>query len=417
MKSEYLSEKLEKVVDSITFMNVIADEAKAWLYDGVCYRSLTESEWRNLVRNKFKLFYPGEWREYMFKEIFQEVMSKSYKKPEELKLPENWVLFNNVILNIETLEQIKYSPEIYAINPLPYDYTEEEPTLFLKMIDGILPDPTNKDKVLSYFKYCLTTSIKYQVAMLWIGSGANGKTKLIELIMKLMKDRAGTASLNRFHYEADKAKTCFKGKTLVHFSEVGNKRMERVTMDIIKSLITDEFQEGREAYEKSSRWINQTKIIFTANKIPILEDPNDMAFFRRIEMIDFNQTFDGESCDKTIAERVFETEGAKVLSYIAVYNSSWKFEPDGNITKEKWLGISDNVRAFIKEKKIKEFGIDETITYYRNYTKWCADNGVDNVSKNTFVKHMDMNGVVIRDNDEDPDDPTIQDRPNFEEIE
>jgi putative DNA primase/helicase len=399
----------------------IADEATVYLWNGTYYQRMVEAEWRNLIRETSKKT-GVEWYERYFESIYEQIRAEAYKTPEQLAIPENWICFKNMIHDTATNEKILYDPEHYITNILPYSYTDDDPVEFLKMIASTLPNETDRDKIVSYFKYALTPSIKHQVALLCFGNGANGKTKLIELFMKLLGPLAGAASLTRFFgNESEKAKAALKGKTFVSFSEVGNSFMKRITMDMIKAIITNEFLTGREAYEKSSTWFNTVKPVFDGNKLPQIEDPDDMAFFRRFQIIEFKEKFVGENCDKMIADRVFRNEADAVLSYIARYQPKWDYEVDAAATAEKWLGIADNVRKYIGDKKLLETGHPakylEMYTTYHFYVAHCKTHALKAVSSKTFKSRLERAGVDISTGDGTECEPVENNAENEEAVE
>ncbi|QNP48405.1 hypothetical protein [Diaphorobacter aerolatus] len=67
----------------------------------------------------------------------------------------------------------------YEPKPLP------ESSMFRKFIESSLPDPQVRQLVQEYCGYTLTNSIKHQVAQIWEGDGANGKSVLLKLMEKL----------------------------------------------------------------------------------------------------------------------------------------------------------------------------------------------------------------------------------------
>jgi len=376
----------------------IADESTVYHWNGKYYQRLVDAEWRNLIRSEYKKI--GKWSERFYRDIYNQIRSEAYKTPEQLVIPSTWICFRNTIYDTATGEMIPYDPAHYVTNILPYDYTDDDPVEFIKMVITTIPDDADRDKVLAFFKYALTPSIKHQVSMLFYGNGANGKTKLIELFMKLLGPLAQAASLTRFFgNESEKAKASLKGKTFVSFSEVGNSYMKRVTMDLVKSIITNEFLTGREAYEKSSTWYNTVKAIFDGNKLPQIEDSDDMAFFRRFQIIEFTQKFVGDNCDKMIADRVYANEAGAVLSYIARYAPTWDYETDATATAEKWLGIADNVRGYIAHKHLLDAGHKDgyidMYTKYHFYVAYCKTRALKAVSSKTFKARLERAGVEI----------------------
>ena len=107
-------------------------------------------------------------------------------------------------------------------------------------------------------------------------------------------------------------------------------------------------------------WYNTTKFIFATNKLPKVGDMDDDAFFRRFDIIEFNEVFVGDNCDETLFDRILVKEGNEALSYIARYDGLYDFMPDKEEVTTKWLSKADVVYKYFEEYHIPTEITDKT---------------------------------------------------------
>ena len=339
----------------------------------------------------------GDWLPRRGDDLLLDYRSYFYHPREDFKIPDNWICFNNVIFDIETRETIEYNQAYLVTSVLPYDYTDDEPVMFLKTLKEIIPDDVDRDKMLSFFHQSLTPSLKKQKALICVGDGANGKTALIESVAELMGDKATAFKLTSLSgSERTKAIVDFKDKTFAHASEIGGTYINTAQMNLIKSLITDKFQSGRPAYGKSVKWINTTKFLYATNGLPKVENPDDDAFWRRFDIINFTESFYGKNCDETIFERIMKEESSAVLSYIARYKGDYDFRPDKEVIREMWLNASDITRDFLEDYDLEEITSKPQMKrVYADFKNWCDENDKKSIQQDYFKKRLMHNDVNI----------------------
>jgi P4 family phage/plasmid primase-like protien len=296
----------------------------------------------------------------------------------EFKIPMQKILFKNGVLDLKTRDLESFDPRYHLTTSLPYDYSKSTSfdwktctggcPLFLFALQQILPKVNDRMRVLQYIRYSLSKSIRHGFAQLWIGEGSNGKTSLMEFFADILGDLAVAFSMESFAEERGYI-TNIKEKNLAICSEIGGAYLSVKAQERLKEMVTDKYLNGRAAYGRQMHWQNTTKSIYGTNTMPRLEKRPKMAFWRRWDLIFFNQCFDGIE-DKTLFEDILKYEGGAVLSYILrevdfdeMTHTPWKE------VRDYWMNACSTVIRFIEEECVRDPDI-KTLTrdLYSSYS-------------------------------------------------
>lgn len=308
----------------------------------------------------------------------------------------NLIPFKNGYFNIKTNIFEDCRKGVYFTTHLPFDFN---PTpncpLFKRTVEEIIPDKTDLTYLLTYIKYCFSSSIERGIGLILYGeSGENGKTSLIEFFLSMLGKLATPFDFNALSKDNGTI-TSINGKFFALASEIGRTGYLDVSVqERIKSMITDKHLSGRGAYQVQQNWINTTKFIFTTNRFPKLADPQ-RSFFRRFKIIEFNQTFTDESVikkDRNRFENILETENGDVLSWILLnYSDISILTTDWKEVRDFWINKSSPVIRFINECcETKSIGLidDYTTDIYTAFVEWCKEEEVKPIKVETFKNNM-----------------------------
>ena len=391
-----------KLSNATIFVRAFKDNTKCFsdgnavfVYNGCIYKEYQDEELFQLIETDFTMF-NGKWSMYYFNEISKQ-MKHSYFIPYEERVknrPDYLIPFMNCLFNMRTKKTEIFSDKYLFTEQLPYDYVLTNPPLFNYALCTTLPLLEDRDKLLAFFQESMNTGIRYQKALLLTGVGANGKTSLLECIMELYGRRATTLKRSRLKEEGGIID--IRGKTMVVMSEVGGGRMSIEEMDLLKSIITDKFQSGRKKYGKEVKFQNTWIFFFTSNPpLPKLAQLFDEAFFRRFDMIEFNQQFKGNDIDYYLYDDIIKHEADQVLSYIVRYIPTYDFKNDWMDIADKWNLMSDTVKRFVADKCYH----DETQTVerdslYSEYISFCNSMQLTEVSKKWFIQTLERMGYI-----------------------
>jgi len=186
-----------------------------------------------------------------------------------------------------------------------YDLDARAPT-FEKFLREILPDPAVREWLQCFVGYTLISDCRYQVAALFLGSGANGKSTLCEIVEALHHKTATMAldSLRGFSLSQ------IIGASLVIVEEVPR----RIDEQQLKILISGGLISIDRKYRDPISVRPTAKWIICANELPALTD-HSHGLWRRLAVVPFEQKIPKKHQDPELAKRIIKTELSGVFSW------------------------------------------------------------------------------------------------------
>jgi len=383
-------------------MDVISDKNYIYIKDGLYYKQI---EKQTFLREFITLFnrvvnlpdYEGSlWRPKYGENAWKHLQALCYR--ENIDTYPNLIPFKNGVFNIKSNI---FSPSFteLLVYHFPFNYNPTpNPIEFKRVIKEIIPNNEDREFFLTFMNYAFTGDINNQLALILLGSGNNGKTKLMEFFIKLMGPRATTTKINKL--TDDSVRCNLKGKTLCYSSEIGGHYMNQDLMETIKETITEVNKSGRKPYMQLEEWINTTKFICATNNLPQLQ-MFEKAFLRRFKIIEFPIDFTGRE-DRTLFDRLYELEGGDILSWILQEFNDWSIlTVDWKETESLWRYKSDAVKRFIEEECDIDYGYRiSTNIIYDAYVKYCIKDDEAPLSQRYFTRRMTKLGYnPIRDID------------------
>ena len=249
----------------------------------------------------------------------------------------NLIAFNNGVLDTLKMEFRDGKPEDYVSFSTNLDYDPDKPyhqhecwkELNAFILD-VLPDP----EVRTYFLACLSTTLsganESQKFHILTGNGSNGKSMLMNLMMKCLGDYATKASVTMLTQGRGKTGAAnpdlmrLKGKRLGTMAEPDEG--SSFNTGYLKEVTSSEPVVCRDLYAGSKQmveFIPQFRLFFSCNDKPII-NTTDGGTWRRLVVVDFpnkfvvNPTKSNEKLmDESIQAKVVSTEWASCfLSYL-----------------------------------------------------------------------------------------------------
>ncbi len=233
--------------------------------------------------------------------VLKECSHKFYdnKFVEKLNAIPNLIGFENGVFDLKTQLFRQGVPEDYITYSVGYDFEEFDDThIYVKEVldyfAKVQTDPEVREYLLRSILSFIDASIRNQSFTFWPGSGANGKSTTIELIVKLLNDYAGTIPTKILtgptpdastptHGLADKP-----GKRFVSANETGvNETLNIATM---KLLSGGDKIAVRPMYGDMFYFTPIFKMILACNNLPLIPSL-DGGTWRRIIKLDFGSKF------------------------------------------------------------------------------------------------------------------------------
>jgi P4 family phage/plasmid primase-like protien len=242
--------------------------------------------------------------------------------------------------------------------------------------------------------YSLTNDCREEAMFICWGNGANGKGTFMNTLTKVLGDYADDLPASSFETQRgyvipnDLAK--IETKRYVTSSETGENT--RLNETRIKALTGRDQMTARYLYGEFFTFTPVSKFWLATNYKPEVRD-DSAGFWRRMQMIPFEQSFEGRE-DKTLKDRLLG-EMPGILRWLVAGTLSWQaigLKPPAIVkdaTKE-WKEETDPLSPFLEECCVRSPNAKVGATpFYEAYKKWAQANGIkDYMSQRGFGGRM-----------------------------
>jgi putative DNA primase/helicase len=301
------------------------------------------------------------------------------------------ILFANGLYNTQTREFREYTAEDRALNTFEANYSPGATCpRWLQFLDEIFEgDPDSQDKrnlLQEFIGYSLTRSTVYEKALLLIGGGANGKSKVLDVLKAIFGEKQ-TSSLELWQLTDRFSSAAIKDKYVNIATELGNRDLFSEAK--FKQITSGETIASEIKFGATFQFKPFAKLIFAANQLPITTDIT-AAYFRRWLILNFNQVFDYDRRDEHLSEKLLqEIDGIAfwALDGLDRLKTNRRFtEPASHHESLKYYQVgSSSVNAFVDEMIKASTGSSIQLgEIYRRYVGYCSDSGYRAKSKMNF---------------------------------
>jgi putative DNA primase/helicase len=194
----------------------------------------------------------------------------------------------------------------YAVK-CDYDPMTPAPAAFMKFLERILPNQELRDRVQEYIGYTMLPDAPHQIAQFWLGSGANGKGVLANIVQALHRK---VAAVNLDDLD-DFALTEVLDASLIYCDEAPQERIKDRTFKMVTAAETVPVK--RKYRDPISARI-RGKWLILGNHLPEITDHSE-GFWRRLDIIPFSVTIPPAERDPNLAQHIIRHELAGVLQW------------------------------------------------------------------------------------------------------
>ncbi|WP_367066031.1 phage/plasmid primase, P4 family [Oryzisolibacter sp. LB2S] len=271
-----------------------------------------------------------------------------------------------------------------------YNPAAPRPEAFERLLNRILPDPAVRNRVQEYIGYTLLPDARFQLAQIWLGSGANGKGTLANIVQAL-HERIAAASpskLDGFHA------AIVLGASLIYCDEAPPQDWCEQT---IKTMIAAESVPIDRKYLPAITTRVFGKWLILANHIPVIRDQSN-GFWRRFDIVPFTVEIPASERDPLLAAYIIKHELTGVLNWalegLQRLLARGRFDaspPPAMLTAKQAARTETNsVHAWVEDAGIERTLIPDTSKskVYMVYVSWCRENGMMPLSSPKFWKRL-----------------------------
>jgi putative DNA primase/helicase len=311
----------------------------------------------------------------------------------------------NGVIDLRTGELHPHDPQrmITALAPVRFTPGAQCPT-FLTFLERIFDkDAELATYVTTFLGYSLTGNVDEQYLHVLWGSGANGKSTLIRVILDLLGNHyAGQAAPdlllagNDLRHPTEVAD--LRGRRFVAAIETGDNR--RMNETLVKQLTGGDKVKARYMREDFFEFAPTWKLALVTNHKPRVA-PSD-ALFRRLRLIPFTVTIPEDERDpRLLAKLQAEQEGILALlvrGCIAWRKAGALTAPNAvKLATGEYRSESDDLGKFLLESTDRVAGKEiQARTLYKEFGEWCEASGIRAMNQKQFGLKLADHGIEKR---------------------
>lgn len=268
-----------------------------------------------------------------------------------------------------------------------------------QFLDEVCPDKEAQSYLQRFFGYSLTGHTKSEKILVLNGLGSNGKGVMIDTIKYIMGDYTrvteSTTILKLKHERtsSNDLADLYGYRFVVASETAANQILDEARIKLVTGGNTIKC---RLLYKQYIEYIAQFKLILETNHRPYIES-QDYSIWRRVDRVDFNQTFDESTRDENLRETlkseldgIFQwmVQGAVEWYKIGLATPQIIVDATQNYKDEL-----DDVGGFLEICTERDSSSKVSKTdLYKLFKFWCSYIDEVPISKKAFGKRLEENG-------------------------
>lgn len=297
--------------------------------------------------------------------------------------PHHLINLENGILDLNTMQLGPHNPELFFVSKIPiiYDPSKKCPN-FMRFLGDVLA-PEWHDTVQELFGYCLIRNNNARKAFMLLGSGNNGKSLFLEIMISWI-GRRNVSSFSLHQLEFGRfALAGLLGKHLNVFADLPQTPLGK--SDIFRILTGGDTIDAEQKFRDSFTFKPYAKLVFSTNRLPPVKEDEVDAFFKRWILIPFERSFadDADQRERIIEACTTDDEKSGILNWAIeglkrlLLNGHFSNEKQSEEIRETWMRESNPMYDFLVDT-IEPWpeGKIEKEELWQKYLKYCEDHGV-----------------------------------------
>ena len=386
--SELLADEIVKMNKITTIRN--DKDTEMWVYRNGIYVPNARTYIHQFVRSILGPLYSMTFSN----KVVAKIEADTYKHQDDFFINEDItkVPLINGILDIKTKTIEPFSDKYIFFNKLPLIFDPLiKPELTLKFIKDILKDNENMELIQELFGYLLFREYNIEKTFIFLGSGRNGKGKLLGLIERFVGYQN---SLSLSLQEITKPNSYDTEKLFGKYVNLGG--------DIPKTKIEDTSKlkqfTGRDSttcmrkFLSPIKFINFAKFLFACNELPNVNDDSE-GYYDRWIRVDFPYKFVNdpkEEHERQIDVNILNTitsdkEMSGLLNWALTglerlqKNQKFTETEDNKFTRSKWADVASSFSAFLTSEVEVDTSLNGFISINdlnRGYIEFCIEHNL-----------------------------------------
>lgn len=380
-----LSDEIQNEYDILTF----EDTQEAAIYkDGIYTTSKKDVVLKKIIKDKMGDIYNRNKAADALEHIkLSTIIDRSVLNPDP------WLItVKNGMYDVQEDKLLEHDPKYLSTLKLNVVYDKDAQCISIHKFLTEVVAPEDIPLLVQYAGYSCTQDISQQKALLLDGRAANGKSTFIDLVCHMIgQDNVAEESLqdlnnNRF------SKIQLKGKLLNMFPDLPKTKL--YDNSVFKMLTSDTWINGEDKNISAHRFMNTIHQIYSANQLPDVDDPDELAYFRRWISVTFPNSFEGRA-DKHLKNKLttdteisgFFNIAMEGLRHLLKYDL-FCFEKTAEEIRAAYLRKSNPVYSFTRDCLEPSVYDALKIDVFDAYEGWCKRNNAPVPFANSFGAEM-----------------------------
>lgn len=207
-----------------------------------------------------------------------------------------------------------------------------------QFLEEVLDNEEDIAVIQEFMGYCLVPDTRFEKCLLMLGEGANGKSKLIRVLLELVGlENTSAISMNSLNDQF--IRVSLHNKLLNTSSELNPKLVE--STEYFKKIVSGDLIQATLKHKDGFAFEPFCRLVFAMNEMPQSGDTSH-GFYRRLLMIPFYQTFDDEDADRKLLQKLLsELDG--------IFN--WTLDGHDRLFKQDGFTRSENHNKLLRTYK------------------------------------------------------------------
>ncbi|MCZ8165769.1 phage/plasmid primase, P4 family [Silanimonas sp.] len=278
--------------------------------------------------------------------------------------------------------------------PVAPDFVSR-PAVFLRFISEVFEGDADLVGFMQRaLGYCLTGVRREQLLMFWHGSGANGKSTLVDLVHRVCGTYATMLPASELMVSRSERHPAgvatLRGRRLAISSELDEGQLWNEPL--LKSLTGDETLAARFMRQDFFEFEMTHKHVIVGNHKPRLRG-GDPAMARRLVLVPFEAKFEGTARDPEMPQRL-KAEAPGVLAWLIRGAQQWhecrlRIPDRVRAASADYLADNDDLALWLEEC-VERRGEAKASDLYASFRRWKESRGEHAPSQTTFGQRISV---------------------------
>jgi len=376
--------------------NLLHTEGQFWIYQGGVYRKISTHLHREIIIKTLRKHVQPNNIDGTIK-VIAGIVNR-----DEKAWPRNSELLNcrNGMLDLRTAKLLPHDPGYGSRMQIASDYDmDAEYPEWDKFLKEVFPgEPEKIDLLQEFFGYCLLGDCRFQKALFLYGSGANGKST----VLNVLREMIGPENCSSLEISAldDKFATYFLENKMVNISTETTSRTP-LALEVFKKAVAGEALTAERKYGEKYEFLPNAKFLVAMNDLPVITDKTP-GFGRRVIVLEFNRRFTPEEQNPNLMEKLRpELNGILAWALLGYGNlmARGRFAVPQKVMEagERFQKALNPLLIWAEERALTEESKAELKkTVWDDYVNWCKECGHRPLARSHFFYQLQVHFPQLR---------------------